>query len=995
MMTARAIRLIRADGLRAMQRAIATRVGGHDPITIRSCAVLLPSRIAGVYLRRTLEDVGLTGDQPGVDRAIVLPELLTREDWYRRLHERLPERRPRLSSLDREVLLGAAAREAVAAGAAPPFRLRPGLLVEMLAFYDGLCRHRRSLDAFDRLVFGDLEPRADTNRGAARLLRQTRFLSAAFRAFERRVEASGQLDEHLLRRVLLDSGQTGAFRHVIVAVGDVVSEPSGGLYPVDYELLTRQPGVEVVDVIATREQLRGGLHERLRHELPDAEEVEEPSLPARGEAGACRSAAPVLVTPGTEDGQLAFRARDREEELRLIVRQVKAEARAARGSVDRVAVVFRRPLPYVYLARTVFDAAGVECQVADALPLAAEPYAAALDLVFATVESRFARAALVGLLRCPQLAFGNPGAPPAPLDVAAFDRQLADAGYLGDAAHLARLAEAWVGPGSASARAAREIADALAPLAGRQRLSAHLEVLLAFLDTHAGRQVGAFAASVDEDVARRQARDLRAQGGVLSGLRQLRQAALAHDDPELAFADVAAIVRRWIEAQTFTPIRGMGGVHVVDLRSAAFGDFNRVFVVGLAEGDWPEPVSRNIFYPGFLLAQLGWPPDSGRHAAARAAFLDLLSLAQDRVSVSTFTLEDDSIVNPSPLLDELAQAGLATEPAEVSAARIFTDEALTASPADTSPLEGEAAAWVRLREQRSSRASAAFHGDTGPGQVPVYTVTAIDRYLECPFRYFAASILRLDEDGVDDAAAAARTRGKFVHEVFRAFFAAWQAGDRGEITPQTLDEARRVFTEVAGRQLAALPSIDAQVERLRLLGSPAAPGLGEVVLAAEAMRPAPLAERLLEYGFDGEFTLSSGLATRRVRLRGKIDRVDVLADGRLRVVDYKTGKAPDAARSVQLPVYVLCAQQHLERERGRPFGPSEALYLAFGDEKPVRMVIDDGPDGTAALAAGVGRLLDAMNGIERGAFPPRPSGTWLCASCGYAAVCRKDYVDAD
>ena len=62
---------------------------------------------------------------------------------------------------------------------------------------------------------------------------------------------------------------------------------------------------------------------------------------------------------------------------------------AERASLDRVAVVFKRPLPYLYLVREVFGSAGLPYQTFDAMPLAAEPFAAALDLVFEFVESRF------------------------------------------------------------------------------------------------------------------------------------------------------------------------------------------------------------------------------------------------------------------------------------------------------------------------------------------------------------------------------------------------------------------------------------------------------------------------------------------------------------------------------------------------------------------------------------------------------------------------------
>ena len=103
-----------------------------------------------------------------------------------------------------------------------------------------------------------------------------------------------------------------------------------------------------------------------------------------------------------------------------------------------------------------------------------------------------------------------------------------------------------------------------------------------------------------------------------------------------------------MEAQTFSPRAGRLGVHLVDADTARYGDFDDVHLVGLIEREWPDKAGRTIFYPLTLLNQLGWPPERLRLAGARAAFRDLLRLAGGRVSVSTFVLEDDALVEPSP-----------------------------------------------------------------------------------------------------------------------------------------------------------------------------------------------------------------------------------------------------------------------------------------------------------------------------------------------------------
>jgi hypothetical protein len=41
------------------------------------------------------------------------------------------------------------------------------------------------------------------------------------------------------------------------------------------------------------------------------------------------------------------------------------------------------------------------------------------------------------------------------------------------------------------------------------------------------------------------------------------------------------------------------------------------------------------------------------------------------------------------------------------------------------------------------------------------------------------------------------------------------------------------------------------------------------------------------------------------------------------------------------------------------------------------------------------RYVAYLDGIERGEFPPRPAQRSLCATCAWASVCRKHYVEAE
>ena len=948
--TPRRIRLVRTDGPRALHAALQSACASRAGRPAARLGLLVPTRSAAALLRQAVGS--------GIP--------ITRQDWYEQLHASLPGVPPRFPAIEREVLLAAAAREAAAQGAEPPFALRPGLVAEMLAFYDTLLANRRTLDRFESLLVADLEPRVDIDRGADRLLRQTRFLVSAYRRFQARMAEAGGIDEDGLRRRLLETECACPYEEIVVATADRAADPAGGLYPADLDLLARLPGLRLVTFVATARALAAGFGERLRDAFPDLEEAEwEP-----GDASAPEPAA------------ACFRYRDREEELRgTALRFTRMANTGDPAPPPRLALVFARPLPYVYLARTAFADAGLAVEVSDALPLAAEPFAALLEQVFQAALSRFSRPSVVALLRSPHLAIEVDGGVPGAAAVSRLERALLDAGYAGNPRRLADLAEGWTGDLAHAARAAAAVASELAPLASPAPLSAHVATIRAFL---LARERPA------DPVDAVGQRHLRARAAALSVLDGLGEAARRFDDPPVALETLAAQLRRWMEAQTFAPREheaGAGGVHLLDARAALFGTFDLVHLAGLVAGEWPEPPRHEILYPQFLLAQLGWPPPSGYAAAARAEFEDLLRLARRETSISTFLLENDTIVEPSPLLDSVV-AG--TESATPEGERAVPDE--PGEPGFAVGPEGEA--WLLIRQQRRPSSDPRYHGEAGKVRPGTLSVSAIDRYLDGPFKYFAANVLHLEEEPEDDPAIAPKARGIFVHELFRAFFAAWQRRGGAGITAATLSEARALFAAVAEEQLQNLPPGHAAAERLRLLGSMAAPGLGEMVFEAEASRPTAVVERLLEYPFDGVFVLEGGGAARPVRLRGKIDRVDLLADRTLRVVDYKTGRAPDAGRSIQLPAYLLCAAQQVSRERGGEFTAGEALYVAFGEPEPVRWVVK--PEGDhREVAEAVSRLFGAVDAIAAGSFPPRPATRRLCTTCGFRSVCRKDYVDAE
>jgi RecB family exonuclease len=271
-------------------------------------------------------------------------------------------------------------------------------------------------------------------------------------------------------------------------------------------------------------------------------------------------------------------------------------------------------------------------------------------------------------------------------------------------------------------------------------------------------------------------------------------------------------------------------------------------------------------------------------------------------------------------------------------------------------------------------------------------VSALDRYRSCPFKYFADDVLGLEEDLDEEAGLSARARGTLVHETFQAFFVAWAARGGGAIDEAALPAARALFTEVAERTLQTIPPSERPLERARLLGSAVGAGYGERAFRFEAGRAEGLVARLLEVSLEGEYRLGEGEAARSVRLRGKADRIDLLDDGTLRVIDYKTGKATNARTSLQVKVYGLCAAERLRQHRGRTWSLGDSGYLAFGRPDDIYQPAIEAKNRDETLAEAAVETLAVVDAVERGAFPVAPEDLHICTLCGFAAVCRKDYV---
>jgi hypothetical protein len=419
--------------------------------------------------------------------------------------------------------------------------------------------------------------------------------------------------------------------------------------------------------------------------------------------------------------------------------------------------------------------------------------------------------------------------------------------------------------------AAVAAADELLPLLSQASASWQLNLLTRFVVEHANDNIS--------DIHGGDERARRGRAALVDILQRLASACSAHGDREATIDDLAPDIRRWIEEATFVPESGTSGLHLIDTQAARFGDFDDMTLVGLIEGEWPERTRRNIFYAPSVLGALGWPSERDRRAGATAAFMDLVSSASRHVVLSTFTLDDEALVEPSTLIEDAATLGLTRIEMAVPAVELET-------PADRAP------EWAALRAKRTAGTDARYHGAAGPQLPRPISVSAVETYLTCPFKYFAQYVLRLEEEREEEEVMDPKTQGQFVHSVFETFFTRWQdAGHRG-ITPDNLDAARSLFAGVVEDKIKPLSEAEAALERTRLLGSTVAAGLGEVVFRMEAERPMEVVERKLERSSRASSSSQGRTGPNASFAQGRGRSHRRLADGTFRLIDYKLSSAP-------------------------------------------------------------------------------------------------------
>ncbi len=237
-------------------------------------------------------------------------------------------------------------------------------------------------------------------------------------------------------------------------------------------------------------------------------------------------------------------------------------------------------------------------------------------------------------------------------------------------------------------------------------------------------------------------------------------------------------------------------------------------------------------------------------------------------------------------------------------------------------------------------------------------------FLTCPLLYRFRTIDRLPEPPSPDA-----VRGTLVHKVLEDLFDL-DAADR------TPDRARDMLTPTWEALVQATPEIGEMFEG-------EGPDIGSWLTSCRVVldRYFTLEDPQRLEPAERELYVES-LTASKLLLRGFVDRIDIAPDGAIRVVDYKTGRAPgeafEAKALFQMKFYALV----LWRTRGVLPALLQLIYLGSGE------ILRYTPDEHDLLATE--RKIEAVwQAIQQaqtsGDWQPRRSK--LCAWCAHQSIC--------
>ncbi|MGB1223666.1 MAG: ATP-dependent helicase [Mycobacterium sp.] len=449
-------------------------------------------------------------------------------------------------------------------------------------------------------------------------------------------------------------------------------------------------------------------------------------------------------------------------------------------------------------------------------------------------------------------------------------------------------------------------------------------------------------------------------------------------------------------------------VAVLSAHSALSGEWDFVVIAGMQEGLWPNVSPRGgVLATQELVDVINGVADPGQRglssraplvAEERRLLITAMGRARRRLLVTAVDSAGDDAMLPSSFCRELG--ALATESAAGDAApirspRVLAQAALVGrlrsvvcSPqASIDDLERDCAAvqlarlaeagvpgadpasWYGMRDLSCAEplwggpdggGGDGGGGDDGDGHVVTLSPSTLQTLSDCPLRWL------LERHGGSPARDVRSALGSLVHAL---------VSEPGKTESQMRSELEKVWSQIPfDAQWHAANELSRHLDML------------STFLRWRAGTRHELTELGTEVDVEGHVTRAEGQRP-AIRVRGRLDRLERDSEGRLVVVDVKTGKSPvskdDAQSHAQLAMYQLAVAEGLLAGGDEP-GGGRLVYVGktTGGGAAERNQSALTPEGQAEWQALVHRAAAATQGPQ---FLARINDG--CSHCPVRALC--------
>jgi len=754
--------------------------------------------------------------------------------------------------------------------------------------------------------------------------------------------------------------------------------------------------------------------------------------------------------------------RDPLDEARAVAREIRALIRAG-AKPGSISIMLPVQSKLATLFAEVLDDHGIPASILVATPLSQSPVIMSIFSILDAVSSDYDRDAVARLLSSPYLSFN------VEIEGKAAPLSRGDVDALSIEAEIIGGKESW---SSALTSLSTEVEDELSnaeeaqlpalkhKLARIAIIQQGLSALFAMLSSLEGDQTVqertdalrkvlvrfGFANNIDPN-GETYERELRALSSFLSVLDAMEMGESIAPSGKMDLGEFVARLRMLVSAEGFresAPNRN--AVQVSGLRASYLMRYDYVFIVGMVDGEIPYLGVGNAFMREREVLKMGLLDRDDLLRHERFFFLSALLSSNIRTYVSRAESNGSDVLVPSYFFDELEAAfdidtfgGQGIESSSLCCHRLI-GEMIAKKRAASEVSLGSALQineiYRRIEVEVDERAGdyhSPYDGvfadativdelDAQLSRREVYSASRLEAYAKCPFTFYLNNILGIGPRPEVENEMTPADRGIIFHRIACRFYSELRAQGNVRFDASMLDEMtyriRRIGQEELDRFDFDGPSW--QAFRTTMLGSTSRKGLLRAFLEKEASNTSSFVPKFFELSFglplddnadptSVEVPALIDIGGEKIKLRGRIDRVDALPDGRFVIIDYKTGSyvpgVSDIEKGValQIPLYL----QAVETMNNGMKGIGGAYYSVrreadlghqgvFGDKtyevdlKPYfgSRRFKDGFD--EILRESNTFILEYFKGMRAGRFHPN-DGTAQCPmNCEYSTICRAD-----